>query len=137
MIAGIGPDLITVERMDRIWKRHGHRLAGHILSADEHREFREHQVKGSEPARWLAKRWAAKEAFAKAAGTGMRAPVKWSAISIVHDPLGRPSFSFAPFLRAWLHRQGIDQTHLSISDERDIACAFVVIERKDENNAVA
>lgn len=137
MIAGIGTDLITVERMDRIWKRHGHRLAAHILSTDEQREFIDHKVADSEPARWLAKRWAAKEAFGKAAGTGMRAPVKWSAISVEHDPLGRPSFAFAPFLRAWLHRQGIDRTHLSISDERDIACAFVVIERKDDNNVAA
>ena len=133
MIAGIGTDLITVDRMARIWQRHGERLAAHILSADERTEFK--AIK--DPARWLAKRWAAKEAFGKAAGTGMRAPVKWSAISIVHDALGRPSFTFAPFLKAWLHHKGIDCTHLSISDERDIACAFVVIERKDSTNAVA
>jgi holo-[acyl-carrier protein] synthase len=137
MIAGIGTDLITVERMERIWQRHGERLAAHILSPEEQHEFASGQRGVHEPARWLAKRWAAKEAFGKAAGTGMRAPVKWSAITVVHDALGRPSFTFAPFLKAWLHRQGIDRTHLSISDEHDIACAFVVIERNDSNNAVA
>ena len=137
MIAGIGTDLITVERMERIWQRHGQRLATHILSADEQREFHAQSQSVHEPARWLAKRWAAKEAFGKAAGTGMRAPVKWSAISVVHDELGRPSFEFAPFLKAWLHRQGIDRTHLSISDERDIACAFVVVERNDAIHDVA
>ena len=70
MIAGIGTDLITVERMERVWQRHGERLCAHILSPEERHEFRE--VK--DPARWLAKRWAAKEAFSKAAGTGMRSP---------------------------------------------------------------
>lgn len=133
MIAGIGTDLILVERMDRVWRRHGDRLCAHILSAVEQREFKNVH----DPARWLAKRWAAKEAFGKAAGTGMRAPVKWAAISIVHDSLGRPSFEFGPFLQAWLHKRGIDHTHLSISDERDIACAFVVIEQNDTRNTVA
>ena len=133
MIAGIGTDLIAVERMDRVWRRHGERLCAHILSVGEQLEF----VGVHDHARWLAKRWAAKEAFAKAAGTGMRAPVKWAAISVVHDHVGRPSFDFAPFLQAWLHKRGIDHTHLSLSDERDIACAFVIIERNESRNTVA
>ena len=133
MIAGIGTDLITVERMERVWRRHGDRLCAHILSPEEHREFG--AVKDS--ARWLAKRWAAKEAFSKAAGTGMRAPLKWGGISVTHDTLGRPGFAFAPFIQAWLHRRGIDQCHLSISDEREIACAFVVLECKENPNVAA
>ncbi len=87
--------------------------------------------------RWLAKRWAAKEAFAKAAGTGMRAPIKWSGISIVHDALGRPDLRFAPFIQAWLHRRGIDRCHVSITDERDFACAFVVLEHNDSPHMAA
>jgi holo-[acyl-carrier protein] synthase len=133
MIAGIGTDLITVERMERVWRRHGERLCAHILSPEEHREF----ATVKDPARWLAKRWAAKEAFSKAAGTGMRAPLKWAGITVVHDPLGCPGLEFAPFIQAWLHRRGIDFAHLSISDEREIACAFVVLERKESKNAVA
>ena len=133
MIAGIGTDLIAVERMERVWKRHGERLCAHILSEAEQREF----AGVNDHGRWLAKRWAAKEAFGKAAGTGMRAPVKWTAISVVHDSLGSPSLEFAPFLQAWLHKRGIDYTHLSISDEHDIACAFVIIERQDGRNTVA
>jgi holo-[acyl-carrier protein] synthase len=133
MIAGIGTDLITVERMERVWRRHGERLCAHILSPEEHHEF----AAVKDPARWLAKRWAAKEAFSKAAGTGMRAPLKWAGITVVHDALGRPGLEFAPFIQAWLHRRGIDYCHLSISDEREIACAFVVLERKESKNAVA
>jgi holo-[acyl-carrier protein] synthase len=133
MIAGIGTDLIAVERIERIWRRHGERLCAHILSPAELEEFAGVQ----DHARWLAKRWAAKEAFSKAAGTGMRAPLKWAGITIVHDPLGRPGLEFAPFIQAWLHRRGIDYCHLSISDEREIACAFVVLEHKESKNAIA
>lgn len=87
--------------------------------------------------RFLAKRWAAKEAFAKAAGTGMRAPIKWSGITIVHDALGRPELRFAPFIEAWLHRRGIDRCHLSITDEHDFACAFVILEHLDRPHLAA
>ncbi|MEO8132534.1 MAG: holo-ACP synthase [Betaproteobacteria bacterium] len=133
MISGIGTDLIAIERIARVWQRHGERLCAHILSPEERIEF----TGVHDPARWLAKRWAAKEAFAKAAGTGMRGPLKWAAITIVHDALGRPGIALAPFLQAWLHRRGIDASHLSISDERDMACAVVVLECKETRNVVA
>ncbi len=133
MIVGIGTDLIAIERIERVWRRHGERLCAHILSPDELAEFPD----VLDPPRWLAKRWAAKEAFAKAAGTGMRAPLKWAGITIVHDGLGRPDIVLAPFIQHWLHRRGIDACHLSISDERDIACAFVVLEKKEPLNVVA
>ena len=133
MIVGIGTDLITVERMERIWQRHGERLCAHILSPEERLEF----AAVKDPGRWLAKRWAAKEAFSKAAGTGMRAPLKWAGISITHDELGRPGLAFAPFIQAWLHRRGVDTCHLSISDEREIASAFVVLESKESKNVAA
>ncbi|MEO7760784.1 MAG: holo-ACP synthase [Casimicrobiaceae bacterium] len=133
MIGGIGTDLIAIDRMTRVWERHGERLCAHILSIDELKE-----VEGiRDVPRFLAKRWAAKEAFAKAAGTGMRAPIKWAGITIQHDALGRPELKFAPFIQAWLNRRGIDRCHISISDERDIVCAFVVLEGKDNSNAAA
>ena len=133
MIGGIGTDLIAIPRMGRVWERHRERLCAHILSPAELRE----SAGIHDMPRWLAKRWAAKEAFAKAAGTGMRGPIKWAGITVVHDDLGRPDLRFAPFIQAWLHRRGIDRCHLSISDERDIVCAFVVLEHKDNPNAAA
>jgi len=133
MIAGIGTDLVAIGRIARIWERHGARMSARILSGDEMAEA-EGVV---DMPRWLAKRWAAKEAFAKAAGTGMRAPIKWSGITIVHDALGRPDLRFAPFIQAWLHRRGIDRCHLTISDERDFACAFVVLEHRDHPHIAA
>jgi holo-[acyl-carrier protein] synthase len=133
MIAGVGTDLVAIDRFTRMWERHGARISARILSSAELAE----SEAVLEMPRWLAKRWAAKEAFAKAAGTGMRAPLRWSGITIVHDALGRPDLRFAPFIQAWLHRRGIDRCHLSISDERDYACAFVVLEHIDDTHLAA
>lgn len=133
MIGGIGTDLVAIERIGRVWRRHGERLCAHILSPEELREVDAIR----DVPRWLAKRWAVKEAFAKACGTGMRAPVKWAGITVIHDDLGRPDLRFAPFIQAWLHRRGIDRCHVSISDERDMVCAFVVLEHKESPNAAA
>jgi len=133
MIAGIGTDLVAIERIAGLWSRHGERFCRHILSARERDE-----VDGvRDVPRWLAKRWAAKEAFGKAAGTGMRAPIKWTGITIVHDSLGRPDLVFAPFIQAWLHRRGIDRCLLTLSDEQAFACAFVILEHHDRPHVVA
>ena len=77
---------------------------------------------------YLAGRFAAKEALAKAMGTGLRHPVNLSYITIAHDDLGKPFFEFHPQLDQLLNHKGIRQHHLSISDERTIVCAFVVLE---------
>lgn len=133
MIKGIGVDVIAVSRIERIWRRYGDRFATHVLSPEERQQF-SYVV---DPARWLAKRWASKEAFAKAAGTGMRAPLKWSSITLTHDKLGRPGLSFAPFINAWLARHVVGRCHLSISDERDLVCAFVILETEDPIHVAA
>ena len=80
-------------------------------------------------ARFLAKRFAAKEAFAKALGTGLRAPATLRNIGITHDALGKPVLELAAELQALLDEQGIDRQHLSISDEKALAVAFVVLEK--------
>jgi pyridoxine 5-phosphate synthase len=55
-------------------------------------------------------------------------------ITVVHDAMGRPDLKFAPFIQAWLHRRGIDRCYISISDERDLVCAFVVLEHAETHN---
>ena len=79
-------------------------------------------------ARFLAKRFAAKEAFSKALGTGLRGPVSFQNITVTHDDLGKPLLLLATELQAFLHAKGIQHSHLSISDERNLAAAFVVLE---------
>jgi holo-[acyl-carrier protein] synthase len=124
VIFGVGTDLVELARFEKIFARYGDRLAAHMLSEGELPEFRTH----SNPARLIAKRFAAKEAFAKAVGSGLRDPVSLRRISITHDGLGKPVLQFDTVLRAHLAQLGIAGHHLSISDERNMIVAFVVLE---------
>lgn len=124
MIYGIGTDLVAVARMTDLHARYGDRFAERLLADAERTEYDQAQDKD----RFLAKRFAAKEAFAKAVGTGLRSPVHLTNICVVHDGHGRPAFVFSPDLTAWLAERQITATHLSISDEQTHAVAFVVTE---------
>jgi len=124
MIHGIGVDLVELARFTKLHERHGERLARRLL-ADE--EWADYQAAADRP-RFLGKRFAAKEALAKALGTGLRAPVTLPHIRVIHDALGRPGFAFAPILRDWLISHKIGPIHLSISDETGHAVAFVTAE---------
>lgn len=127
MIFGIGTDIISVARIEAAVQRHGDAFAKRILSTHEHAELSEH----AHPARFLAKRFAAKEAFAKATGQGLRHPVSLQRITVSHDELGKPIFVFDESLAAHLTTLGIVRHHLSLSDEKDTAVAFVILEGKD------
>lgn len=125
MIYGIGTDIVATGRVAALLERYGETFARRILAEDEWKSFKA----AAFPARFLAKRFAAKEAFAKAAGTGLRHPVTLRNISISHNSLGRPELRFQPPLAQWLGEQGIRSQHLSISDEKELATAFVVLEQ--------
>jgi holo-[acyl-carrier protein] synthase len=125
MIYGIGTDIVAMRRISAALEKFGERFAARILAPEERAEFAAHKF----PARFLAKRFAAKEAFAKALGTGVRHPVTLHNIRVGHDSLGKPSLAFAPSLADDLARRGINGHHLSLSDEEDMAVAFVILER--------
>ncbi len=124
MIYGIGTDMVAVARMAGLLHRHGERAAQRILAIEELAEFK---AKADQP-RLLAKRFAAKEALAKAAGTGLRAPVSLGNIRVTHTGLGQPELAFAPPLQRWFASRGITRAHLSLSDESDYVIAFVILE---------
>lgn len=124
MIFGIGTDIVEYARIEALWQRYGDRFAERVLSAHELPEYRA----AMQPARLLAKRFAAKEALAKAVGSGLRHPVSLHRISITHDGLGKPVLLFDETLRLYLAQLGINGHHLSVSDERDMVVAFVVLE---------
>ncbi len=124
MIFGIGTDIVAVSRMATALERHGDRFAARILTPEEFGEFAAHNA----PAHFLAKRFAAKEAFSKAFGTGVRAPATLHNIRIRHDDMGKPSLEFQPELAGALEQRGIRAHHLSISDEAEMAVAFVILE---------
>ena len=107
-----------------MWTRYGLRFARRVLSERELPGLKS----GPHAARFLAKRFAAKEAFAKAVGSGLRDPVSLHRISITHDGLGKPVLQFDEVLRIHLAQLGISGHHLSISDERHMIVAFVVLE---------
>jgi holo-[acyl-carrier protein] synthase len=123
MIAGVGTDIVAVARLAKLYERHGKRALDKLLAPAERPDF----AKAKDPARFLAKRFAAKEAFGKALGIGVIAPATLPNIAIVHNALGKPAFDYAPELAAYMAERGV-LAHLSISDERDFAVAFVVLE---------
>ena len=124
MIYGIGTDIVAISRMADFWQRRGEHALEKVLADSEREACRT----SSNPARFLAKRFAAKEALGKALGTGIRPPVSLANIAVDHDALGKPLFALAPELAEHLAAQQL-VAHLSISDERDIVMAFVVVER--------
>ena len=124
MIFGIGTDIVEVSRIEDALARFGAPFAQRILTESEWLAFEQSHTQ----ARFLAKRFAAKEAFSKALGTGLRPPATFQNIGVAHDDLGKPVFDLAPELQASLNARGIRACHLSISDEKALAVVFVVLE---------
>lgn len=127
MIVGVGSDLVEVARMEVLVARWGNEAGRRLLTTDERENF----LTSAHPARFLAKRFAAKEALAKALGVGLRAPVLCRSIGVANDTLGKPIFVLSPDLEKYLRSRGVQRQHVSISDERHYALAFVVLETSE------
>lgn len=124
MIVGMGIDIVRAPRIERIHARFGSRFARRILTHDE---FTEWQARGQSPA-FLAKRFAVKEAAAKAFRTGFRDGLRYSHISVEHDALGAPTLRFDGVAAERAALLGVHRHHVSISDERGLAVACVMLE---------
>lgn len=124
MIFGIGTDIVEVSRIEASIQQFGDDFAKRILADSEFPSYQQSQIK----ARFLAKRFAAKEAFSKALGTGLRAPATFQNIAVSHDVLGKPLLVLATDLQVLLQAKNIAHMHISISDEKNLAAAFVVLE---------
>jgi holo-[acyl-carrier protein] synthase len=124
MIFGIGTDIVEVSRIEDSLARFGNAFAERILNEMEWQSY----MQSNTPSRFLAKRFAAKEAFAKALGTGLRGPATFQNIGVTHDDLGKPVLDIALELQTLLDEKGIRFMHLSVSDEKNLAAAFVVLE---------
>ena len=127
MIAGMGTDLVTVSRMARVHERFGERLARRVLHAAELDGYR----RARDPARFLAKRFAVKEAAVKALGTGERVGVLLRDFHVDHDALGKPLLGVSGEAAVRCAAAGIVARHVSLSDEGDLVSAFVVLERRE------
>ncbi len=125
MIYGIGIDVVEPHRVDRLLKKYGDRFAHRVLTAREWPGY----TKTINRVFFIANRFAAKEAFSKAMGTGFRYPVTLQCISIVPDKRGKPGFEFHPRLQQVVDGEGIKGHYVTISDEKSLACACVVLEK--------
>ncbi len=122
-ILGVGVDIVAVSRIRALHERHPQRFAARILSEPELEEWGQIRDKAA----FLARRFAAKEAVAKALGTGLSQGVVFRDITITHDPLGRPGARLSGKAAQRFAAQGPLQVHVSLSDERDHAVAYAMI----------
>jgi len=129
MIYGIGTDIIQISRVQAALGRHGDRFAERILGAEEMQKYLRRKAKvEARGVRFLATRFAAKEAFSKAIGMGMRMPMTWRAMQVLNAPSGKPVAQCSGALQQWMTQQGLT-AQVSITDEAEYAVAFVIVEK--------
>jgi holo-[acyl-carrier protein] synthase len=130
MIFGIGTDLIQIARIEAALARNGERFAEKILGPEEMAKFRRRRDKvEARGLRFLASRFAAKEAFSKAIGLGMRMPMTWRAMQTLNAPSGKPIIVASGALEEFMQQNGLT-AQVSITDEADYAVAFVIVEKE-------
>jgi holo-[acyl-carrier protein] synthase len=124
MILGVGTDVVSIPRVAQALERWGERFVNRILTPEEQVRYAHTRLKASH----LAKRFAAKEAFSKAIGTGISAPFRWHSVSIGRDGRGKPGLVPSADMARHLAEIGVTASHLSLTDDAGVAMAFVVLE---------
>lgn len=125
MIYGVGTDLLLISRVERLWLRYGEHFLDKILMSEERAQF----DPARKPGNFLAKRFAVKEAFVKALGTGFREGITHHDAGFVQAANGRPGLIYSAEMQARLAALGIVNGQVSLSDEDGRVLAFVVLER--------
>lgn len=137
MIYGIGTDIVRIDRIQTLIARWGDRFPRRVLGPEELREFERRRARGTHgeayAARYLAKRFAAKEAFSKALGLGLRGPMTLLSLQILNDRRGKPYPVARKALAGYLAERAL-VAQVSVSDEIDSALAFVILEVRDESD---
>lgn len=130
MIYGIGTDIVQVSRIEAALARNGGRFAEKILGPEELDQYcRRKSMVEARGVRFLATRFAAKEAFSKAIGLGMRPPMTWRAMQTLNADSGKPLAVASGALKDFMEQNGL-AAQVSITDEADYAVAFVIVEKK-------
>jgi len=127
MIFGIGTDIVEMSRIEATWKRFGEHFAKRILMDEEMQLFR----KTKQPARFLAMRFAGKEAAVKAMGTGFAHGVWLRDVGITSNKWGRPLIIWSPRGQKVCDELGIGKGHVSLTDDAGLVMAFAVVETAD------
>ena len=120
---GVGTDILQISRIDEVLSRLDDRFVRRILTQSEQQEYRD----SGQPNRLLAKRFACKEAVAKALGTGIGRGVSWQDIQIEHNSAGAPSVGLSGGALRVATELGGSRVEVSLSDEADYVVAFAVL----------
>jgi len=123
-IVGIGTDIVEIARIEAVIARSGDRLARRVLSEHEWNIWEMHQ----QPVRFLAKRFAVKEAASKALGTGIRNGLAFEQFEVYNDELGKPKLRLWGAAAELAAQLGVVHMHVTLADERHYACATVIME---------
>lgn len=129
MIYGIGTDILQIARLKAALERRGDRLAEKILGPDEMVRYRHRKSRvEARGLRYLATRFAAKEAFSKAIGLGMRMPMAWRSMQTLNAPGGKPVVVTSGRLKDYMEEKRLT-AQVSLTDETEYAVAFVIVEQ--------
>ena len=123
-ILGLGTDIVEISRIEEVIARSGDRLARRVLTDNEWAIWETHQ----QPVRFLAKRFAVKEAAAKAFGTGIRNGLAFNQFEVYNDEMGKPKLRLWGEAQKLAERLGVAHMHVTLADERRYACATVILE---------
>lgn len=130
MIYGIGTDIIRIPRIEAALARHGDRFAEKVLGPQELERYHRRKAKvEARGIRFLATRFAAKEAFSKAIGLGMHMPMTWRAMQTLNAPSGKPVVVTSGALQTFMEEHQLT-AQVTITDESDYAVAFVIVEKQ-------
>lgn len=128
MIYGIGIDLVEISRIEGVILRWGDRFIRRVFTPGEAKICVSRAFSYSA----FALRFAAKEAFSKALGTGMRNDLKWRDIEVANDPNGKPDLRLHGKSSEICRRKGVKAIHLSLSDEGEYGTAMVILEKSED-----
>ncbi len=128
MILGLGTDVVDLERIRSIVSSPAaDRFVQRVLCSDEQEVFRARaELSKERGAKYLASRYAGKEAFSKAMGSGIGADFSFQDLSILNGQSGQPVMVYSKRLQDWLNAKAA-QAHISLSDERNVCMATVII----------
>ena len=125
MIFGIGVDILESERVARTLERYGRRFIEHLLMPEEHAQLE----RTARPERFLAMRFAAKEAIVKAMGTGFAHGVWIRDVGVVQNEWGKPEVVFSARGERVRRALGVGEAHVTLTDERGLVEAVAVLMR--------
>jgi holo-[acyl-carrier protein] synthase len=131
MVVGIGNDLLHIERMVKTYERTGGRIAQRILGPQEYQVFLARKERNHKRGMaYLCTRFAAKEAFSKGIGLGMRYPMTWQSVQTLNEPSGKPYLRYSGALEQWMQERQWEAL-VTITDEIELVSAVVIVTKSE------